>query len=69
MDAPEVRNTTRPASERQIRRVFALGYSAGLSDDGIRELVARVARTADVDALTREQVQDVFDALELDQAA
>jgi DNA polymerase III epsilon subunit family exonuclease len=58
------RGETRPATAAQIRRVFALGYAAGLSRDGIREFVAGVARTADVDALNREQVQDVYDALE-----
>ena len=63
------RGDTRPASERQIQRVFALGYAAGMSRDAILELVAHVARTTDVDALTREQVQDVYDALELDRAA
>jgi DNA polymerase III epsilon subunit family exonuclease len=63
------RGDVRPATERQIRRVFALGHAAGLSGDAIVELVARVARTTDVDSLTREQVQDVYDALELDQAA
>ena len=63
------RGDARPATARQIARVFALGDAAGLSHEAILELVARVARTTDVDALTREQVQDVFDALELDQAA
>jgi DNA polymerase III epsilon subunit family exonuclease len=63
------RGDTRPATERQIARVFALGYDAGLSEDAILELVARVAHTTDVDALTREQVQDVYDALALDRAA
>lgn len=58
------RGDTRPATAAQIRRVFALGYAAGLSRDGILELVGRGAGTADVDALTREQVQDVYDALE-----
>jgi len=54
----------RPASVAQVRRVFALGYAAGLDRDGIVALVARTAGTTDVDALTREQVQDVYDALE-----
>jgi hypothetical protein len=36
--------------------VHDIGYAS--------ELVARVSRTADVDALTREEVQDVYDALE-----
>lgn len=55
---------TRPATAAQIRRLFALGYAAGLSRDGILGLVAQVADTANVDGLTREQVQDVYDALE-----
>ena len=63
------RGDARPATERQIGRVFALGHAAGLSPEAILELVARVARTPDVDALTREQVQDVYDALALDRAA
>jgi DNA polymerase III epsilon subunit family exonuclease len=58
------RGDTRPASAAQIRRIFALGYAIGLSREGILDLVARVTGTADVDALTREQVQDVYDALE-----
>lgn len=57
------RGDTRPASERQIRRLFALGHAAGLDRDGILALVVRAAGTGDVDALTREQVQDVYDAL------
>jgi DNA polymerase III epsilon subunit family exonuclease len=63
------RGDLRPATERQIARAFALGHAAGLSHEALLDLVARVARTTDVDALTREQVQDVFDALELDRAA
>jgi len=63
------RGDTRPATAAQIRRVFALGYAAGLSRDGILELVGRGAGTADVDALTREQVQDVYDAFEQPTAA
>jgi len=59
------RGDKRPATAAQIRRVFALGYVAGLSREGIFELVARAVRTSDVDALTREQVQDVYDALGL----
>lgn len=59
------RGDTRPASAAQIRRVFALGYAAGLSREGIIELVTRVAAISDVDALTREQVQDVYDDLDL----
>lgn len=65
------RGDTRPASEPQIRRVFGLARSAGLmrSDGGVdtdhvAELVERVTGTADVDDLTRAQVQDVYDALE-----
>lgn len=66
------RGDTRPASEPQARRVFGLARSAGLllPDGGVDreavcELVERVTGTADVDALTREQVQDVYDALDL----
>lgn len=62
---------TRPASEPQIRRVFGLARSAGLlrpdgsvDRDVLVALVERVAGTADVDALTREQVQKVYDELE-----
>jgi DNA polymerase III epsilon subunit family exonuclease len=58
------RGDTRPASAAQVRRVFALAYAAGLDRDGIVALVARTTGTTDVDALTREQVQDVYDALE-----
>jgi DNA polymerase III epsilon subunit family exonuclease len=58
------RGDTRPATAAQIRRVFALGYEVGLSREGILALVARTASTADVDALTREQIQDVYDVLE-----
>jgi DNA polymerase-3 subunit epsilon len=58
------RGDTRPVTAAQIRRVFALGYGAGLSRDGILALVARAANTADVDALTREQIQDVYDVIE-----
>jgi DNA polymerase III epsilon subunit-like protein len=58
------RGDTRPATAVQIRRVFALGYAGGLSRDGILELAARSAGTADIDGLTREQVQNVYDALE-----
>jgi DNA polymerase III epsilon subunit family exonuclease len=39
------RGDTRPASAAQIRRVFALGYAAGLDRDSIVVLVARVAGT------------------------
>jgi len=65
------RGDTRPASEPQIRRVFGLARSAGLTlldgtadRDQVTELVLRVTGIADVDALTRAQVQDVYDALE-----
>jgi DNA polymerase III epsilon subunit family exonuclease len=65
------RGDTRPASERQIRRVFGLARSARmlLPSDGVDRtqvvaLVQRACGTADVDSLTREQVQDVYDALE-----
>jgi DNA polymerase-3 subunit epsilon len=64
------RGDTRPATERQIRRVFGLARSAGLLDpDGavdrarVVALVERVTGSGDVDSLTREQVQDVFDEL------
>ena len=66
------RGDTRPASEPQIRRVFGLARPAGfLLADGSTDrervvaLVERVAGTADVDTLTRAQVQDVYDELEL----
>lgn len=65
------RGDTRPASEPQVRRVFGLARSAGLlQPDGsvdrerVLALVERVTGTAEVDLLTREQVQDVYDALE-----
>ena len=65
------RGDTRPASEPQIRRVFGLARSAGLLlPDGsadreqVAALVVRVTDVADVDALTRAQVQDVYDALD-----
>lgn len=58
------RGDSRPATEGQVRRVFALGHSAGLGRPELLALVARVTDTADVDALTREQVQAVYDALE-----
>ena len=66
------RGDTRPASEPQVRRVFGLARSAGLlypdgsvDRDRVVALVERVAGTTDVDSLTREQVQDVYDELEL----
>jgi DNA polymerase III epsilon subunit family exonuclease len=65
------RGDTRPASEPQVRRVFGLARSAGLlGPDGaidreqVIALVERVTGTTDVDGLTREQVQDVYDALD-----
>jgi DNA polymerase III epsilon subunit family exonuclease len=58
------RNDTRPASAAQIRRVFALGYAAGLSRDRILELVVNASGVSDIDELTREQVQDVYDVLQ-----
>ena len=65
------RGDTRRASEPQVRRVFGMARSAGLlypdgsvDRDRVIELVDRVAGTPDVDALTREQVQDVYDALD-----
>ncbi|RDI74230.1 dnaq: exonuclease DNA polymerase III subunit epsilon [Gaiella occulta] len=66
------RGDTRPASQPQIRRVFGMARSAGLlrRDGGVDRaqvvaLVARVTGGDDVDSLTRAQVQDVYDALEL----
>jgi hypothetical protein len=51
--------------------VFGLARSAGLllpagcvDHNQVVALVERVSGTADVDSLTREQVQDVYDALE-----
>ncbi len=65
------RGDRRPASESQVRRVFGLARAGGLvQPDGsvdreaVVALVERVAGTRDVEALTREQVQDVFDELE-----
>jgi DNA polymerase III epsilon subunit family exonuclease len=65
------RGDTRPASERQISRVFGMARSAGLLDLGgcvdrrqVVALVQRACGTGDVDSLTREQVQEVYDALE-----
>ncbi len=65
------RGDRRPASESQVRRVFGLARAGGLVQpdgsvdrDAVIALVERVAGTSDVDALTREQVQDVFDELE-----
>ena len=65
------RGDARPASERQIRRVFGMARSAhmllpsgGVDRTQVVALVHRTCGTADVDSLTREQVQDVYDALE-----
>jgi DNA polymerase-3 subunit epsilon len=65
------RGDVRPASAPQVRRVFGLARAAGLVladgsvDRGaVLALVERLTGVADVDALTREQVQDVFDELE-----
>ena len=65
------RGDTRPASEPQVRRVFGLARSAGLVlPDGtadrerVAALVFEVTGATDVEALTRAQVQDVYDALE-----
>ena len=66
------RGDTRPASEPQIRRVFGMARSARLvGPDGkvdraaVVTLVEEVTGVSDVDSLTREQVQDVYDELEL----
>jgi DNA polymerase-3 subunit epsilon len=66
------RGDHRPASGAQVRRVFGLARSAGLllpnGDVDRARVVALVqgaAGTSDVDLLTREQVQDVYDALDL----
>jgi len=65
------RGDTRPVSERQIRRVFGMARAAGLlGPDGLVDrarvvaLVERVTGITDLDALTREQVQDVYEELE-----
>ena len=65
------RGDTRPVSEPQVRRVFALARAAGLvaldgtvDRDAVLALVRRVSGVEDVDALTREQVQDVYDELD-----
>jgi len=65
------RGDTRPASEPQVRRLFGLARSAGLrlpdgtvDRDKVVALVERVAKTTDVDSLTRAQMQDVYDVLE-----
>ena len=65
------RGDTRPASDPQIRRVFGMARSAGLlrpdggvDRDRVVALVERVTGTAEVDRVTRAQVQDVYDALD-----
>jgi DNA polymerase III epsilon subunit family exonuclease len=66
------RGDRRPASAPQVQRVFGLARAAGLvhpdgsvDRDAVVALVERVSGMADVDALTREQVQDVYDELDL----
>ena len=66
------RGDTRPVSEPQVRRVFALAGRAGLvaldgmvDRDAVDALVERVSGARDVEALSREQVQDVYDELDL----
>ena len=65
------RGDTRPVSGPQVRRVFGMARSAGLlrpdggvDRDRVLALVEKVTGTSDVNALTREQVQDVYDALD-----
>ena len=65
------RGDSRPASEPQLRRLFGLARSAGmLASDGcvdrgrVVALVRRVMGAADIDHLTRAQIQDAYDALE-----
>ena len=65
------RGDIRPASEPQIRRVFALARVAGLTGpDGradrnkVCEVVRRVAGVEEPDLLTRDEIQDVYDELE-----
>jgi hypothetical protein len=58
IELPGPRRLTRRRAHGHRRtdpRVFALGYAAGLPRDDILEFVARVPRTGDVDALTREE--------------
>lgn len=66
------RGDTRPASEPQLRRVYGMARSAGLLDvdgtvdrDQVGALVREVIGSDDVDALTRSQVQEVYDALDV----
>ena len=65
------RGDTRAPRRQQIRRVFGMARSAGLNDpeggvdrERVAALVEQVTGTANVDSLTREQVQAVFDELE-----
>lgn len=65
------RGDTRPASDPQIRRVFALAREVGMvgldgavDRDAVAALVERVADVAKIDELNHEQVQDVYDELE-----
>jgi DNA polymerase III epsilon subunit-like protein len=65
------RGDTRPASEPQVRRLFGLARAAGfrLPDGRVDRsktlaFVEHITGVADVDALTRADVQDVYDALE-----
>jgi DNA polymerase III epsilon subunit family exonuclease len=65
------RGDTRPATERQVRRVFGMARSAGfvypdgaINRERIVAIVKTITGTTDVDSLTREQIQNVYDALE-----
>jgi len=65
------RGDTRPASDPQIRRVFALareaelvGLDGAVDRDAVAALVERVAGVTEIDELNHEQVQDVYDELE-----
>jgi DNA polymerase III epsilon subunit family exonuclease len=62
---------TRPASEAQVRRVFALARAAGLTEPSgrtdrgrVSALIFEVAGIDEPDRLNREQVQSVYQALE-----
>jgi DNA polymerase III epsilon subunit family exonuclease len=64
------RGDTRPASEPQIRRVFALAREAGIvgvdgavDRDALAAVVERVSGV-EIDELNHEHVQDVYDELE-----